>query len=118
MKNASLRTALAILLSGFVLLIPIGACASMSVGHASDRTSCHPCCPKAPAKQLCQTTGCVCIAAPEAVLTLPVLSEGCFSLAQTAIRTAPELNSHQVFAPPAIFHGPPDRYLSFHQILV
>ena len=118
MKNARLRIALALLISGLVLIVPIGACASMSMEHPSDSTSSHPCCPKAPAQQLCQTTGCVCIAAPEAVLTLPVLSEGCFSLAETAIRTAPELNSHPVFAPPAIFHGPPDRYLSFHQILV
>jgi hypothetical protein len=66
--TAKTKFGLVIITVAFLLLNPIGACASMSAAS----TPAHPCCPKKPAPPAdCPTAGCICAFTPQAPVTVP-----------------------------------------------
>src|ERR1044072_5027636 len=66
--TANIKFGLAIITVAFLLLNPIGACASMSASS----TPAHPCCPEKPAAPAdCRTAACVCAVTPQVPVTVP-----------------------------------------------
>jgi hypothetical protein len=112
--NAKTKFGLAILAMAFLVLNPIGACASMPLTSPPA----HPCCPTSPvALDDCAKPGCVCINptpisippnSDKLVLVLP--ANGAPEVSQ------PAANERPAFA--LAFFAPADRYLKFHQLLL
>jgi hypothetical protein len=115
--NAKTKLGLAILAVAFLVLNPVGACASMSMAS----TSAHPCCPKAPAPPTdCMTVGCVCINTPQAPTIVPPNTDQgpVLALPATSALDAGILASNERPTFERIIFAPHDRYLSFHQLLL
>lgn len=114
--NAKAKLVLAILAVAFLVLNPIGACASMSVTSPPS----HPCCPKAPAAtEDCARPGCVCVnPTPVPTLVPPNIDEGQVLVlpANATSKPNPVAGERQTFG--LVLFAPHDRYLSYHQLLL
>jgi hypothetical protein len=115
--TAKTKLGLAILAVAFLVLNPIGACASMSVASPPA----HPCCPKRPAPPAdCHTVGCVCINTPPAPSIVPPnTNQGpVLALPASAALDAGYLAADRRPTLERILFAPHDRYLSIHQLLL
>src|SRR2546423_572288 len=114
--NAKAKLVLAILAVAFLVLNPIGACASMSVTTPAS----HPCCPKAPVSpEDCAKPGCVCVdPTPVPTLAPSNIDEGQVLVlsANTTSKLGPVAGELHTFG--LVLLAPRDRYLSNHQFLL
>jgi hypothetical protein len=106
---------LAILTAALLLGSTLSACASISTNAPAD-----PCCPsKQPLSDNC-LKGCVCAGLPHAPIAVPANTDGGVVVDLAEIGTAGA--ALEPLAAPSAFlpdlHSPPDRYLTFHQLLV
>ena len=114
--NAKAKLVLAILAVAFLVLKPIGACASMSVTSLPS----HPCCPRAPvAPEDCAKTGCVCVSPTPGTTLVPPNIDEAQVLALTTDATwklSPTVGERHTFG--LVLFAPDERYLSYHQLLL
>ena len=111
------KLGLAIVAVAFLLANPMGACPSMSSASAPA----HPCCPvkQAPPTD-CQGLGCICVNAPQAPVTVPANDDQgvALDLPEIALPSAPLIVRTQCPTFASVHLALPDRYLSFHQLLL
>jgi|SRR5579884_3112683 len=112
---AKLQFGLALLALGFILVNPLGACV-----HLAKSSPAHACCPKVPvAPRVLDKGGCICLDAPRPVVTAKAATGegGKVALASTSI--GPDLQPQREPSPFAsVAYTPPERFLTFHQLLI
>lgn len=112
--NYKTKFAAAILAVAFLVLSPIGVCASMpATSHPA-----HPCCPTAPVTlEDCAMPGCLYINPTPIPTPIPPNSdEPVLVLPANATGVQPAANERPVVEPAPF--APGNRYLRFHQLLL
>lgn len=114
--NAKIKFGITILAVTFLLLNPIGACASMSMSNPPM----HPCCPDKPAGPAgCHDVGCICVNSPQAPIIIPPNTDHAPVLAFSASAAwdLVQVGCERPGYEPTLF-APHDGCVSFHQLLL
>jgi len=99
----------------FLLLNPIGMCASISIASSPA----HPCCPKAPAPPAdCRMMGCFCATTAPTAITTNTEQERVLALPASAPLDAVYVVAVEPQTLELFLFAPHDRYLSVHQLLL